>query len=175
MASEEGSGLSSDPSSTGTAHFGQRAHDRVQAGAGGGAPAAAPAAPENRGADEANNIDPAEPDNTQLIELATASISYAPQRNRSASSTRAAPASLRSASQRGRGVGSVDPHPHHVREGTTPGGSPANRTTAGGAGPVPPQCRLPDPSQASLTRENGGGGPLVDPCGGKPQHSNRRH
>ena len=167
MASD-GSGLSSDPSSTATAHFGQRAPDNARAGAGSGGPAAAPAVPEPGVADEVHDIGSAGPDTSEVVELTAVALAYAPLRTRSASSTRASPASQRSASQRGRGVGDVDTSPpHHVRVGTTPGGSPASRTTAGGAGPVSPHHRLPDPSQASLTRD-GGGGPLLDPYGADP-------
>ena len=167
MASE----VSSDPSSTGTAHFGQNVPDNARAGAGGVRLAAAPAVPEADVADEVQvpDIGPAGPEILQIEELvaigAGVSIEYAPQRNRSVSSQRASTASPRSASQRGRGVGDVDKQ--HVRAGTTPGGSPASRTTAGGDGPVSPHRRLPDPSQASLTRD-GGGGPLSDPCGADP-------
>ena len=172
MASD-GSALSADPSSTGTAaHFGQRAHDQARAGTGSGGAAAAPAVPEAGVADEVQvqDIVPAGPDPLQEVELAVLSADYAPQRTRSASSTRASPASQRSASSpRGRsGVGDVVTTPlHHVRAGTTPGGSPASRTTTGGAGPVSPHHRVPDPSQASLTRD-GGGGPPLDPYGADP-------
>ena len=119
MASD-GSTLSSDPSSTGTAHFGQRAPDNARAGAGGGGPAAAPAVPEAGVADEVQvpDIGPAGPDTLQVVELAVlsagVSADYAPQRTRSVSSTRASPASQRSASQRGRsGVGDVVTTPLH--------------------------------------------------------------
>ena len=162
MASD-GSGLSSDPSSTGTAaHFGQRAPDNVRAGAGSGGSAAAPAVSEPAVADE-NDIGSAGPDTSQVIELAAVGLDYAPLRTRSASATRSSPASQRSAGQRGRAVGDVD----IVRVDTTPGGSSASRTTAGGAGPVSPLHRLPDPSRASPARD-GGGSPPLDPCRADP-------
>ena len=124
------------------------------------------------GADDVQvqDIGPAGPDPLQVVELAVLSVDYAPQRTRSVSATRASPTSQRSASSpRGRsGVGDVVTTPlQNVRAGTTPGGSPASRTTTGGAGPVSPPHRLPDSSQASLTRD-GGGGPPLDPCGADP-------
>ena len=169
MASD-GSGLSSVPSSTTTAHFGQSAPDNARAGAGSGGPAAAPAVIEPGVADEVYEIGSAgpDPDTSQVVEIIPLALSYSPQRTRSASSTRPSPASLRSASQRGRGIGDVDTSPiHYVRAGTTSGGSPASRTTAGGAGLVSPHHRLPDPSQASLTRD-GIGSPPLDPSGADP-------
>ena len=147
MASE----VSSDPSSTGTAHFGQNVSGNARAGAGGVRLAAAPAVPEADVADEVQvpDIGPAAPDILQVEELvvlgAGVEAGYAPQRTRSLSSRRTSPASQRSASQRGRsGVGDVVSTPlHDVRVGTASGGSPASRTTTGGNGPVSPRtgCR----------------------------------
>ena len=155
MASE-GSGLSSDPSSAATAHFGQSSPEQVRGG-----PAAAPAVAEPEVPVETSGTTGLD---SSQVEMIAATMAYGPRRtasrNRSASTSRASAASQRSARMRSRGV-------DDVRVGTAPCDSPASRTIAGGDGPVSPQLRLPDPSQASLTRA-GGGGPLVDPYGADP-------